>query len=556
MKKNIFLFVLLFAATGAFSQNADDSVNVCKRLRYDVTVLSHDSMEGRETGSPGELRAAHFIVKRFKEIGLKPITPDYLQSLDFVDGVKVGDSNFLFINEKSGTLNKDFWPLSYAGNTSIKGESVYVKFGVTAPNMGYDDYSGMNNLQGKIFVIDMYGPDGERENSKYKDFIDPNTKIELAIKKGAAGIIFINTAPKQYDPQKFLNSRTNPYSIPVIFATGDFVKVLTDKNPAKINISTQLKRVHKTGYNVLGIIDNNAPFTVVLGGHYDHLGYGEDGSMYTGKKAVHNGADDNASGIAGLLELAKHYVNSDKKSFNYLFVAFTGEEKGFLGSNYFIKSGIFDLKKINYMLNFDMIGRLSQSEKTIALYGTGTSPSWKKAIESIPARGLKLSSQESGMGSSDHVSFYLREIPAIHLFTNSHADYHKPTDDVELLNFGGMYNVVTFSEKLIDNLDGEGKLTFTKTTDAGPQRVSLKVTLGVVPDLIFTGKGFRIEGVSAGKIAEKVGMKGGDIIVKLGDYNINDINAYMSALTKFSKGDKTKVVVLRDAKEMTFDVEF
>ena len=437
----------------------------------------------------------------------------------------------------------------------MTGEAVYVKYGISATSLGYDDYAGLTALQGKIFVMEMYGPDGEKENSKYKDFIDPNTKIELAISKGATGIVFINTAPKQYDPPKFLNSRTNPYDIPVVFATSAWVPSLT-KSAAKVQLVTRLERVQKTGYNVIGYLDNNAPYTLLLGGHYDHLGYGEDGSMYKGEKAVHNGADDNASGIAGILELARHLTRSDKKTYNYLFVAFTGEEKGFLGSNHFVKSGLYDLKKISCMFNFDMIGRLSPTERTMALYGVGTSPAWKKILDSLPARGITLSTQESGMGSSDHVPFFLKEIPALHFFTNSHSDYHKPTDDVGLLNFGGMYHVVLFAEKMIDKLEGSGKLAFSKPKDNGPQRVSLKVTLGVVPDLVYSGKGFRIEGVSSGKVAEKVGMKGGDIIIRMGEYNINDINAYMTALTKFTRGDKTKVIVLREGKEITFDVEF
>ncbi|OIQ36161.1 MAG: peptidase M28 [Bacteroidetes bacterium MedPE-SWsnd-G1] len=310
-----------------------------------------------------------------------------------------------------------------------------------------------------------------------------------------------------------------------------------------------------TGKNVIGYIDNGAENTIIIGAHYDHLGFGEDGgSLHAGEKAIHNGADDNASGVSVMMNLAAKLKNSDSKGNNYLFMAFSGEEMGLLGSNYFVKNGTIDISKTNYMINMDMVGRMKQ-DSTLAIYGTGTSPLWGQTIHSLNSN-FKIVEEKSGVGPSDHTSFYLNDIPVLHFFTGQHENYHKPSDDAELLNYEGMYAISDYIFSIIEELNDNGKLKFTKTKDAKKDSPRFKVTLGVMPDYLYDGKGMRIDGVTEDRPAHKAGILKGDVVVKMGDIEIADMMGYMTGLSKFKKGDSTTVIVLRDGKEITTEVTF
>ena len=241
-----------------------------------------------------------------------------------------------------------------------------------------------------------------------------------------------------------------------------------------------------TGRNVLAFIDNKSDQTIVIGAHYDHLGYGDQGSsLYRGDvQQIHNGADDNASGVAVMLNLAAKLKNSNQNN-NYLFLAFSGEELGLLGSNYFVKNATLPVTSINYMLNMDMVGRLS-ADSTLAVYGTGTSPIFKQTVISNNDR-FKIVENESGVGPSDHTSFYLNDIPVLHFFTGQHSDYHKPTDDSDKLNYEGMMLISDYIFTLISDLDNNGELAFRKTASDETEAPRFKVTLGVIPDYLFDG---------------------------------------------------------------------
>ena len=309
-----------------------------------------------------------------------------------------------------------------------------------------------------------------------------------------------------------------------------------------------------TGTNVIGYIDNKAPYTVIVGAHYDHLGYGAEGSLYRGEeKAIHNGADDNASGVAVMLNLASKLKNTNKGN-NYLFLAFSGEEMGLLGSNYFTKNATTDLASVNYMLNMDMVGRLKQ-DSTIAVYGVGTSPIFKQVINSSN-KEFKIIENESGTGPSDHTSFYNSDIPVLHFFTGQHEDYHKPSDDSETLNYQGMEAISNYIFEIITELDNDGKLAFKKTKNESEDVPRFKVGLGVVPDYLFDGKGMRIDGISEDKPAQKAGLQKGDIVIKLGDSTIVDMMSYMRALSSFETGDKTKIIVDRNGEQIEAEIEF
>ena len=314
------------------------------------------------------------------------------------------------------------------------------------------------------------------------------------------------------------------------------------------------------GKNVIGFINNGAENTIVIGAHYDHLGEGTklEGSLYAGKEPmVHNGADDNASGVAVMLALAeKLRSREDLNNNNYLFIGFSGEEKGLFGSNYFTKHPTVEIESINYMINMDMVGRFDEA-KGLAINGTGTSPVWDDRIEKVNKTGIKIISDEGGIGPSDHTSFYLQNIPVLHFFTGQHEDYHKPTDDVEKVNFEGMAVVGDFILNLISSLNWEGKLAFTKTQQKDSQKApKFSVTLGVMPDYMFDGEGMRIDGIIDDRPAQKAGLQKGDVVTKMGDVNVEGMRGYMEALSKFQKGDKAKIEVIREGKKETFTVQF
>jgi Zn-dependent M28 family amino/carboxypeptidase len=308
------------------------------------------------------------------------------------------------------------------------------------------------------------------------------------------------------------------------------------------------------GTNVIAFLDNKAENTIVIGAHYDHLGYGAEGSLYRGEdKAIHNGADDNASGVAIMLNLASKLKTSDFNN-NYLFIAFSGEEMGLIGSNYFTKNSTIDINRVNYMLNMDMVGRLKE-DNSLAVYGVGTSPVFKQVV-SASNKNFKIIENESGVGPSDHTSFYNSDIPVLHFFTGQHEDYHKPSDDSEKLNYQGMEFISNYIYEIISDLDDNGKLAFRKTKNESEDTPRFKVGLGVVPDYLFDGKGMRIDGISEDKPAQKAGLQKGDIVIKLGDSVVVDMMSYMKALSAFKEGDKTKVVVDRNGAEVEAEIEF
>jgi hypothetical protein len=316
-----------------------------------------------------------------------------------------------------------------------------------------------------------------------------------------------------------------------------------------------------TAYNVIGFLNNKAKTTVVIGAHYDHLG-SEDGlgSSLDANPAnkIHNGADDNASGVAGVIELARFFsTNKITEKSNFLFVCFSGEELGLLGSKYFTDHSPIDLTAIDFMINLDMVGRLNPETKKLMINGTGTSPVWEPLIKRLKRTALNVSTDSSGIGPSDQTSFYLRNIPAIHFFTGSHSDYHKPGDDIEKVNPSGEADILKLIADIVIALNDEPKLTFLKTRQRSQTSVSsFKVTMGIMPSYASDVKGLKVDGVTEGKPAAHAGIKTGDVIIKMGDQPVNDIYGYMDALGKFEKGQTVPVILKREGKEMTVSVTF
>lgn len=410
MKKNNFLVLLIsLVVTACFSPKLAVDESVVFTIKENVEYLASDELEGRETGTVGEAKAAAYIVKHFDKYGLSP----------------KGDDGY------------------------------FQKFSRKMPSNPHEDI-------------------------------------------------------KESDPE--------------------------------INVK-----------NVIGYLYKSAQYTVIIGGHYDHLGYGAEGSLYTGTAEIHNGADDNASGIAALLAIAEYY-SENPCDYNLLFIAFSGEEKGLWGSNYFVKHPTIDLNDVSFMLNMDMVGRLNE-ERSLAINGAGTSPKWMKILEAIKAPKFNKVISESGVGPSDHTSFYLADIPVLHFFTGQHEDYHKPSDDAHLVNFKGIYDIANYLIEIIEAGEGE-KFAFSKTKDETSRSPDFKVTLGVIPDYLFDGEGMRIDGTKEGRPAANAGIVKGDIVKKMGDFEVKDMTGYMQALSKFAQGQSVPVLVERNKKLITLQVTF
>lgn len=559
IRRNLFFgIIILFVASCASSHYLPLSDQQLKEtLKQHISTLASDAFEGRETGTPGEKMAYEYIIKNFKKSGLKQKgDKGYLQEFNFTSGAEFGPSTQLLINSTFYESGKDFFPLPYSSNGVVTGYVTKLKYGITDPKLNTDDYKGKVNLSKRLFVLETGTPDGNDPHGKFGEW-DLRKKIDLAIKKGAAAILFINSDTTSHDPSHDWKNHTAPSTIPVLFVKGHAASVLKDSIITNCTAGAEIIKIEKQGHNVIGFIDNKAEKTVVVGAHYDHLGYGDEGSLYRGAPAIHNGADDNASGTAALIELGKFVKGKKLKKSNYLFIAFSGEEKGLLGSNYFVKHPTIDLKKVSYMLNMDMLGRLKPDEKILIINGTGTSEIWKSLIDSSKTPNLKIKETDSGIGPSDHTSFYLQDIPVLHFFSGTHSDYHKPSDDEDKINYEGEIMIVHMIENILVRLDESPKLPFTKTKNEDNEETPrFKVTLGVVPDYAFDGEGMRIDGVTDGKPASKAGLQPGDIVIQLGDNKVMDMMSYMKALGKFNKGDSTKVKVKRGNVEVEKVVTF
>jgi hypothetical protein len=549
--KFYFLF-LLFSTTIAQAQKLkkEDKLLVTN-LQQHIQFLADDKLEGRRTGTPGEVAAANYISNQFKTIGLLPKgTNDYLQAFDVNEGKQINPSTFLTIDGKSLVLNKDFFPLAISPNVTIEALASITLQEQNSPWF-YDLKELLNS----------------NANNPHFDLTAAIIKsAKEAAKRGANAIFLYNSAVKS-DGWKFEGKeKLETVSIPVVYLSSDAMKKYLSDESATLDVKLKIDIGDKkrSGTNVVGYVDNGAATTVVLGAHFDHLGHGEDGGSLeaNNKGQIHNGADDNASGTAALIELARLLKNSKLKNNNYLFIAFSGEELGLYGSKYFTEHPTIDLNTVNYMINMDMVGRLNDSTHVVTVGGYGTSPSWGvfynlTGKKKLYANDLAFRFDSSGVGPSDHTSFYLKNIPVLFYFTGIHQDYHKSTDDFDKINFTGEMNVIKHIMSVIETEDKQKtKLVFTKTRDKQANATTFSVTLGIMPDYTFDGIGVRVDGVSDNRPAQKAGLKTGDVILSIGDYKTNSLESYMQALGKFKKGDKTTVTYARNGQTLSSAVEF
>lgn len=518
--------------------NAATAANIKAHIQF----LSDDKLEGRRTGTAGEQLAAGYISGMFAKYGLQPMGTDgFFQPFDVKEGKQFTEgANIFLVDGDSLQLNKDFYPLAYSANSSING-------------------TASRDLQEREepWFWDVNELLEENKNNPHFDVNDAIKKQakELISKKVKALIVYNSSAIT--DNILFNKNDTSTLlDIPVVYITKEGLQHHFSEHTATFDIEIKVSFYEKkrTGTNVIGYLNFNAPTCVIIGAHYDHLGYGEDGNSLDGQGQIHNGADDNASGTAALMEMARLLQSTKAQQNNYLFMAFSGEELGLFGSKYWVANPTRNIVP-DYMINMDMIGRYDSARK-LTVGGYGTSPEWGNVFQTVNHKNLVVKFDSSGSGPSDHATFYRKDIPVLFFFTNSHSDYHKATDDWDKINYSGETDIINYINKIIVAANDKGKLAFTKTRDMESRSVALPVTLGVIPDYGFSGTGMRIDGVSKGKLAERLGLQAGDVLIQLGEYKFVDVMSYMSALQKFKKGDITTLIIKRGATEMTFDIPF
>ena len=548
--KRIFWLLLLISTVGSAQKNKKAKLKADKlvitALQKHIGFLADDKLEGRRTGTAGEKSAYEYISKQFEAAGLmaKGENGTYIQNFEVHEGKQISPSTSLSINGNKLLTDKDYFPLSFSANAKSESSAA-----IALPESE------------SAWFWDLKETLEENKNNPHFDLEEAIVKkVNAVATKGAASLIIYNSSSikdeLKFDPK----SKTETAKIPVVYISRDVkTKFLSDEiSFADIKLEVSIGDKKRIGHNVIGYVDNGAINTIILGAHYDHLGYGEDhNSLYTGSTLqIHNGADDNASGTAALIELGKQLKKSKLKNNNYLFIAFSGEELGLYGSKYYTEHPTVDFAKTNYMINMDMVGRLNDSTHGLTIGGYGTSPVWGTEL-SAKDKYLKINFDSSGSGPSDYTSFYRKDIPVLFFFTGAHGDYHKPSDDADKINYNGELVLIKYIYSIVEKTNNKGKLAFTKTREAQQMgRRSFSVSMGIMPDYTFSGTGVRADGISEGKVAEKAGLKTGDVIIQIGEYKIPDVQSYMQTLGKFKKGDATKVTVKRGTAEIVFDIIF
>lgn len=541
------VFVCVVMPTGFTYAKKKADKKTMAQLKTDISFLASDQLEGRRTGTEGERLAAEFIESRYKKLNIAPWGATYKHPFSFNYGREIGKDTKITINDQVVKLKEEGFPFPFSASKSISAAAL--------PEV---------TEQGNIWAISLYTDSDQAKDPHF----DPDKRaLELtrdAIKGGATGVVLFDAYNSKYSPAYNMKSELDAVEIPVVFlnhtAYKKYIKSSNQSASLSFNIKVQIDKVMRNGTNIAAYIDNHATYTVVLGAHYDHLGYGEDGNSLfanaTTDKQIHHGADDNASGTAALMELAKRVKKQNLHNFNYLFLHFSGEELGLYGSKSIVKQEHIDSSKFAYMLNMDMVGRLNDSTHALTLGGLGTSPSWEP-IAKMATTNFKIVADSSGFGPSDHTSFYTVGIPVLFLFTGQHKDYHKPTDVASSINYPGEVSVINYADAIVQYMDQQNvkpKYLVTKQSTGG--RSKFKVTLGIMPDYAYHDGGVKVDGVSDGKPASKAGVKSGDIVLQLGDIKIQSMSSYMEALGKFAPGDVTTVKVMRDGKEVVMPLEF
>jgi len=576
-----------------------------ERVLKHIQFLASDKLQGRRAGTPYADEAAAYIAREFRSYGLKPASSaGFLQPFTFVAAVKLGSKNSFQVKSPNGARSlkivDEFMPLAFSPSEPVAGELAFVGYGISAPELGLDSYSGIDP-KGKIVMILRGSPDGDNPHGKFAEFTQPGLEIQnktlKAREKGARAVVFVS-AEKRFAGDRLSRLRHDlnflDSGIPTavisrdaassILGSGaslaDFETKAGEPHSAiliegiTVQLKTDVVRVNGTSANVAALLPGSDPQLaseyVVIGAHYDHLGLGGPESLAANPEGqIHHGADDNASGTTGLLELARTLaIERGKIKRSIIFIAFSGEELGLLGSGAYTKSPAAPLATTVVMLNMDMIGRLRNGSLFVG--GVGTSPALKPLLERLngPAHPtasavgngsgsrFQLSFGEDGFGPSDHQSFYVRDIPVLFFFTNSHDDYHKPSDTADKINIEGLKQVAGFVREIAIWVANEPqRIAFTKVkAEQRPIGRGFRVYLGTVPNYSDQADGLKLDGVRPGSPAEKAGLRAGDVVIKLGKLPIKNVYDYTYALGEMRGGEEVEAVIWRDGKELVLKI--
>ncbi|HZK08031.1 MAG TPA: M20/M25/M40 family metallo-hydrolase [Bacteroidales bacterium] len=587
MKNIALLFLFLFSF--AFHVSAQKTAISAAEIQEHINFLASDKLKGRQPGTPGDAAAAAYIRDQMSAAGLQLMGEEGYQNFDLVTDVALGRSNRLSIGIDVYLVEKDFMPLPFTANAALSAAAVFVGYGFEIKNdsIGWDDYAAAD-VAGKWAIVLRGAPAIEGWDGVFQGMIGERMKVLTARDKGAAGVIFVNGAQFDNDDQLLrltYDKSSATAGIPVLqlkrsiidnimITVADSIAVIERqiaaqkapvvyKLPVSVSAMLEVQQKVATTHNVVGWLEGTNPVLkdefVVIGAHYDHLGMGGpgSGSRAIDTVAVHNGADDNASGVAGLLELAEYFADrNNRPERSLLFIAFGAEEMGLIGSKYFVENPLIDLSKVMAMINIDMIGRL-KDDRSLSIGGTGTSARSEAILDDLAkTTTLKMQYSKEGYGPSDHASFYGKDIPVFFITTGAHDDYHTPRDRAELINAEGEAEVVAFTADLAVALaDDHERLVFVEAGPKERQRhgYNFKVTLGIMPDFAGTGDdGLRVDAVRPDGPAHTGGLLKGDKIVAIEGKPVGNIYDYMGRLKSLEAGQIITVDVMRDNKKMVF----
>ena len=554
-------------------------------LEEHVYFLASDSLKGRKPGTPESKVAAEYIRNQFVEYGMEPIGEDGFQYFEVILSVEPGDGNKLVFDGVDEVLFEDFKPMPFSTNGSVDAEVVFAGFGfdIEHDSLSWNDYEKID-VTGKWVMILRGDPEPDKDESLFISYGEDRDKVLTARDHEAAGVLLVNGPQFGKDDklaEASFNRVTADAGIPVFNISrrlADLIladkgitinlieeKIINDRITVSIPTgktisgTSDLHRVMVTTQNVVALFPGNDPVLkdeiILIGAHYDHLGFGGpgSGSRTPDTLAIHNGADDNASGTAGILELAeKLAANQSNFKRSVVFMAFGAEEMGLLGSQFFASNSLVDLKNVKMMINFDMIGRMNEEERSVMVAGTGTAVELEEVLAIYEADSdISFGHSPEGYGASDHASFYASGVPVMFFSTGAHPDYHTPSDDAEKINYSGEKEVLDYAyEIIVDLINRDSSLTFQ---ESGPKKKEgrygrgLKVKFGIMPDFTSNDNdGLGVGGVTKDGPAYNAGMLKGDKIVAIEGQPVTNIYDYMNRLKKLKPGQTISVDVVRN----------
>ncbi len=566
-------------------------------LMQDLAFLASPFLEGRDAGTNGIKIASQYIANRFNAIGLKPGGENntFYQYLTTALGVKMDSGNSLEVIVGNQSTNwqsqQDFVPFGFSASGTISGDVVFAGYGITAEALNYDDYKGLD-VKGKIVLLLRYTPfwrkKGKHPWKHRRDLYAAfRYKILNARSHGAKGVLIVNLPPaKGQKPRSLvtpsLSRGMSDAGIPSLHIQGQVAdailrsnnttlrtlwnKIEATKKPASValdaqaKITVKLKKTTAKIRNVIGVLPGKHPTlkkeVIVVGAHYDHLGYGHVGAFPGNKGKIHPGADDNASGTAAMMHIARKLAKMGTQR-TFVFIGFSGEERGLLGSAHYVRHPNVPHKNIVTMLNLDMVGQMK--ENRLVVQGSATSPIFGSILREVNRQKTQLALKlgPSGYGPSDHTSFYARKIPVLFFFTGAHSLYHRPGDTFDTLNLPGVAAITKYVTWVAKTLDQQPKRPeYRKVMTPRPRRKirgGMRAYLGTIPDYGSKVEGVKLTGVRSGGPADKAGIKGGDIIIKMGRYPIRNLYDMVFALRDYAPGEKLKIVVKRKGKDVTLN---